>query len=36
MLQLVNKEEAEEILESFSQPGIEWIEGTLKETKYIS
>jgi len=30
MLQLVNKEEAEELLESFREPGEEWI-----EIKYI-
>jgi CarD family transcriptional regulator len=36
MLQLVNKEEAEEILESFSQPGIEWIEANTERNQVYS
>ena len=36
MLQLVNKEEAEEILESFREPGIEWIEANSERNQVYS
>ena len=36
MLQLVNKEEAEEILESFRHPGIEWIEANTERNQVYS
>jgi len=36
MLQLVNKEEAEELLESFREPGVEWIEASTERNQVYS
>jgi len=35
MLQLVNKEEAEELLESFREPGVEWIEANTERMEIV-